>query len=283
MRTLRHPGVIKILDTVETEIYIYVATERVTPLEWPIRRKSLSTETCKWGLFTIANTLSFVNDEATSIHGNVRLSSIYTAQSGEWRLGGFETLSNMKDDDAVIYRYGSFVPESNRYVPPEIAKSGWESIKRHPLSAVDSFDFGILVFEVFNSCFINSDQVGLTKNVPPSMHQSYKRLLNANPKARLSVSHFRDQGRRSGGFFETPLIKLSEGIESLGLKSEGEREEFLRLVTRLKEVLHGTNCFAASLRKSRKTSQKNSSVLKFYLSFLSQWNLEVGDQRFLDQ
>ncbi|KAL8727403.1 MAG: hypothetical protein Q9166_006075 [cf. Caloplaca sp. 2 TL-2023] len=59
------------------------------------------------------------------------------------------------------------------------------------------------------------------------MHQSYKRLLNPNPKARLSVSHFRDQGRRSGGFFETPLIKLSEGIESLGLKSDGEREIFL--------------------------------------------------------
>ena len=60
------------------------------------------------------------------------------------------------------------------------------------------------------------------------MHQSYKRLLNVNPKARLSVSHFRDQGRRSGGFFETPLIKLSEGIDGLGLKSEGEKEGFLR-------------------------------------------------------
>lgn len=85
------------------------------------------------------------------------------------------------------------------------------------------------MFEVFNGGSITADQIGQTKNVPPSMHQSYKRLLNANPKARLSVSHFRDQGRRSGGFFETPLIKLSEGIDSLGLKSEGEREEFLRL------------------------------------------------------
>ena len=102
-------------------------------------------------------------------------------------------------------------------------------IKRHPLPAIDSYDFGILVFEVFNGGFIAAaDQVGQTKNVPPSMHQSYKRLLNANPKARLSVSHFRDQGKRSGGFFETPLIKLSEGIDSLGLKSDDEREEFLR-------------------------------------------------------
>lgn len=77
-------------------------------------------ETSKWGLFTIAvwkigrldtqlyanwvqNTLAFVNDEASSIHGNIRLSSVYISQSGEWRLGGFEVLSSMKDDDAIIY------------------------------------------------------------------------------------------------------------------------------------------------------------------------------------
>jgi len=72
LRTLRHPGVIKVLDTVEvlvpwkvgleyicliswqTDTYIYVATERLLPLQWPVRRKALSEETLKWGLFTIA-------------------------------------------------------------------------------------------------------------------------------------------------------------------------------------------------------------------------------------
>ena len=49
------------------------------------------------------NTLSFINDEASSIHGNVRLSSIFSSQSGEWRLGGLEVLSSLKDDDALIY------------------------------------------------------------------------------------------------------------------------------------------------------------------------------------
>ena len=49
------------------------------------------------------NTLSFINDEATSIHGNVRLSSIFISQSGEWRLGGLEVLSSPKDDDPLIY------------------------------------------------------------------------------------------------------------------------------------------------------------------------------------
>ena len=221
---------VKILDTVETETYIYVATEKLIPLEWPVRRKSISVETAKWGLFTVANAVSFINDEATSIHGNIRLSSIYTSQSGEWRLGGFEILSSMKEDDAVIYRHGHLLPEALRYAPPEISNSSWESIKRHVHSAVDSFNFGILMFEVFNDCFIHTDQIGQTKNIPPSMVQSYKRLLSANPKSRSSVTNLLDQGRRSGGFFETPLIKLSEGVESLGLKSEGQREEFLRLV-----------------------------------------------------
>ena len=120
------------------------------------------------------------------------------------------------------------MPGIGNYTPPEISKSGWDAIKRHPVSAVDSFGFGILIFEVFNGCTITSDQISQTKNVPPSMHQSYKRLLNTNAKARLSIAHFRDQGRRNSGFFETPLIKLSEGLEHLGLKSDGEREEFLR-------------------------------------------------------
>lgn len=131
--------------------------------------------------------------------------------------------------------FGSLVPDSARYCPPEIVKGGWDAIKRNPLPAVDAFDFGVLIFEAFNGSFLGGDQVGQTKNVPPSMHQSYKRLINANPKARLSVGQFLEQGQRSGGFFETPLIALTEGIESLGLKSDEEREEFLSQLDELSD------------------------------------------------
>lgn len=48
-------------------------------------------------------TLRFINDEATSVHGCVRVSSVFLSESGEWKLGGLETLSSMKEDDAVIY------------------------------------------------------------------------------------------------------------------------------------------------------------------------------------
>ncbi|KAI0386958.1 ARM repeat-containing protein [Hypomontagnella monticulosa] len=227
LRTMRHPGVIKVLDTVETDTYIYIATERVVPLRWHVKRKSLSPETIKWGLYSIARTVKFINDEGSSVHGSLRVASIYTSESGEWKLGGFEILSNVKDDEAVIYRYGSLVPDGGRYTPPELARSGWDFLKKSPHSAVDAYNFGTTIFEVFNGDFMGADQAGQTKGIPPTMHAGYKRLVNANPKARITVGAFLEQGRRSGGFFDSSLIKLTEGIDNLGVKSETEKEEFL--------------------------------------------------------
>ncbi len=104
---------------------------------------------------------------------------------------------------------------------------GWEATRKNTLPALDAYDFGILIYEVFNGGFTGSDQLSQPKSIPPSMQQSYKRLISASPKARISVAQFLEQGQRAGGFFETPLIHLTEGVENLGLKNEEEREEFL--------------------------------------------------------
>ncbi|KAJ5113093.1 hypothetical protein N7456_001627 [Penicillium angulare] len=234
-RTLRHPGVIKVLDTIENETNLYIVTERVVPLLWQVKRRSLSEETAKWGIYTVSSTLKFVNEDASSVHGAVRASSVYTSESGEWKLGGFDILSSMKEDDAIIYTYGSIVPDAARYTPPEVAKGGYEIIKRHPLAAVDAYGLGVLIFEVFNGQFLGGDQIGKTTNIPSSMHQSYKRLCTANPKLRLSPAHFVEQGKKHGGFFRTPLIRLTEDIESLGLKTDTEREEFINELDNLSD------------------------------------------------
>ncbi|KAJ2962732.1 hypothetical protein NQ176_g10913 [Zarea fungicola] len=227
LRTIRHPGVIKVFDTVETDTYIYIATERVVPLRWHVRRKALTPETIKWGLHGISRTLKFINSDASSIHGCVRVGSIYTSESGEWKMGGFEVLSSVKDDESCIYTYGSLVPDSARYSPPEVVQSGWDVIKKNPHSAVDAFNYGVLIYEVFNGDYNGRDSAGQTRGIPPTMHSSYKRLCNANPKARISISAFLDQGSRRDAFFDTPLIKLTEGIDNLGIKTEEEREQFL--------------------------------------------------------
>lgn len=195
-----------------------------------MRRKTVSEETAKWGLHSVAKTMKFINSDASSVHGALRVGSVFVGESGEWKLGGFDVLSSMNDEDAVIYTFGSLVPDSARYSPPEVAKGGWEVLKKNPLHAVDAYNYGVMMFEIFNGSFMGSEQAGQTKGVPPSMQPNYKNLTNGNPKVRRSIAQFLDQGRRIGGFFQTPLIQLTEGIESLGIKNETEREEFLAYV-----------------------------------------------------
>lgn len=84
------------------------------------------------------------------------------------------------------------------------------------------------MYEVFNArAFTNNDQGLQPTRIPPNMGASYKRLIQQNPKSRLSIAHFLDQGRRNRGFFDTPLIYVAEFAENMGVKSQVEREEFL--------------------------------------------------------
>lgn len=54
-------------------------------------------------LISEQSTLKFINDDASSVHGAVRASSVFSSESGEWKLGGFDILSSMKEDEAIIY------------------------------------------------------------------------------------------------------------------------------------------------------------------------------------
>ena len=134
----------------------------------------------------------------------------------------------MKEEDAVIFTQGSLVPDIGRYSPPEVVKGGWDSLRKNPTHAIDAYSYGILISEVFNGPFEGAGQVGSTDKVPLEMQTSYKRLIHAAPKIRISVAHFLEQGTRSGGFFDTPLIQLTEGIDNMGLKSEAEKDAFIR-------------------------------------------------------
>lgn len=48
-------------------------------------------------------TIRFINEEGSSVHGAIRTSAVFASESGEWKLGAFDILSSMKDDDAIIY------------------------------------------------------------------------------------------------------------------------------------------------------------------------------------
>ncbi|TGZ83975.1 ARM repeat-containing protein [Ascodesmis nigricans] len=234
-RTLRHPGVVRILDSVECEYYIYIATEKVQPLNWDLKTGRITEETVKWGLWSIANTLKFLNDDAAVIHGNVRAGSVFTNESGEWKLAGFEVASSVRDDEPFIYIYGGLLPDVGRFAAPEVAKSGWGVLASQPIHVTDSWCFGMLIYESFNGSITATDQLTQPKKIPQAMSAAYKRLIAANPKTRVSISDFLAQGVRSRSFFDTPLIHVSEFVENMSIKDATEREAFIDELERLGE------------------------------------------------
>ena len=118
-------------------------------------------------------------------------------------------------------------------MPAEVSKNGWGSLRQQSVMAMDAFQFAMLIDDVFSGCKTTRQESGKPGNVPASMLKARNQLSNSNPEARLSVGRFLEQGRRNGGFFDTRLIKLTEGVEKLGLQTENERHMFLQLVPSL--------------------------------------------------
>lgn len=103
------------------------------------------------------------------------------------------------------------------------------SQRRLPVPVLDAYLFGILIYEVFNvGEFRSTDQLASAKSIPQNMVQPYRRMIQPNPKIRLSIAQFLAQGIRKGGFLDIPLIYVAEFVENMGVKGEAQREEFFK-------------------------------------------------------
>ncbi|KAF9155097.1 hypothetical protein BG015_011065 [Linnemannia schmuckeri] len=226
-RTIRHPDLIKYIDGVETESYIYIVTDAVTPLQDHLR-SDLDPNLIRWGLFKVATVLKFLTVDASFIHGNIRTSSIFITKSGEWKVGGFEALSSLKEDQPAILTFAGLIPESNRYAPPEVRKKSWNAIKDFELWSTDTWHYACLIYEVYNGTFTNPEQLASPGKIPAEMAPFYKNLLRPDPKTRPSVGDFLDKGTQAKGFFQNDLIQIVNFLENFSVKEPLQRDTFLR-------------------------------------------------------
>ncbi|KZT56219.1 ARM repeat-containing protein [Calocera cornea HHB12733] len=247
LRTIRHPDVLKFIDVVETDSVIYIVTERVTPLrvameQWTGKGKERE-DWAVWGLHRVCVALAFINDAGGSTHGNVRTDSVFVSSTGEWKLGGFDVLSQPKDDQAVLYNLGGLIPDSGTYASPEIKKSGWSVLKELDTSAADSYALGLLIHTTFNPQTPMPPttlpphpppQPSSRGAIPTSIFPSYKRLLNPSPKHRLTAGGFLELGMAgtggdgSGFFSNNVLVKTCAGMEHFALGSDAEKQAMIR-------------------------------------------------------
>ena len=84
--SLRHPSILRVLDSGENENGVYIATEHVVPLTLVPRSKSIPMH----ALYQLAKGIEFIHTEAKLVHGSVDPINVFVTDSGGFRLGGFE-------------------------------------------------------------------------------------------------------------------------------------------------------------------------------------------------
>ena len=115
----------------------------------------------------------------------------------------------------------------------------------------DAYLFGILIYEAFNAGeFRSTDQLASAKSIPQNVVQPYKRMIQPNPKIRLSIAHLLTQGVRKGGFFDTPLIHVAEFVENMGVKENAQREVFFRYAVHQSHKLSNAHMYSSLLEES---------------------------------
>lgn len=245
LRTTRHPDVLKFLDVVEADSTLHIMTEHVKPLQstlpsWSSRSSREREDWLLWGLHRISVALTFLNDACNSTHGRVCIDSIFIGSSGEWKLGGFDLLSAPKDEAGVLYTMGNLYPGTSAYAPPEVRSQGWVTIKDSDPAAADGYALGVLLHTVFNSPDTPlptlspphpPPSASSRGSIPFALFNSFKRLLNPNPKNRLTPKKFLELGMSDSGFFQSNnLVKICLGLDNFVISNEAEKSSFLRIL-----------------------------------------------------
>lgn len=257
LRTIRHPDVLKYVDSVETETTVYIATERVKPLEavlsdWDEGRvilgdglsddnnspkKKAKEEWIAWGVKSLGTALSFLNSAPLSQHHSLLIpSSVFITPALEWRLGGFELLTGKDDPTGVLWGMAGLMPGNvGERCAPEVQKGGWGVLRDNDPALSDTYLFATLLFTLFNPTLplpnlTTAPQPSSTGSLPRSLFPIYKRMLNPNARTRLPTTQFIDEVSRTPFWSGNALLELVSGLDGFQLASEPDKLALLRRI-----------------------------------------------------
>eukprot|EP00499_Haloplacidia_sp_CaronLabIsolate_P012358 CAMPEP_0196775712 /NCGR_PEP_ID=MMETSP1104-20130614/4192_1 /TAXON_ID=33652 /ORGANISM="Cafeteria sp., Strain Caron Lab Isolate" /LENGTH=233 /DNA_ID=CAMNT_0042145883 /DNA_START=51 /DNA_END=749 /DNA_ORIENTATION=- len=163
LRTIRHPHVLAFVDGAETEESVFIVTEPVTPLElWletkrdaiqaaedakgegvdPAQLRQALGESVLWGLRCVARALHFLHDSCALVHAALSPQAVFVTESGDWRLGGFDLVSELSAEGRLHSRQrGNRLRLAESFIAPEVLRA---SEARVPVHAVDAYSLGVL-------------------------------------------------------------------------------------------------------------------------------------------
>nr|XP_022321420.1 SCY1-like protein 2 [Crassostrea virginica] len=243
---LRHPKVLSVLQPLEeSREALAFATEPVfaslanvlgdhtnvpTPVPSEITEFKLFDVEIKHGIIQVAEGLGFLHRDAKMMHNNICPSSIIINKYGSWKLAGFDfCVANIsQQDQATTFPCHEWNPDQPWVTQPCLDYMAPEYCLTHSCcEASDMFSLGVLIYYVYNqgkplyqcqnqlSQFrkfteeLRKFRAALLGNVPDSLQQYVKLLLNTEPTVRpdpgqlIKVDFFDDVGTVTLQFMDT--------------------------------------------------------------------------------
>lgn len=233
LKQIKHPYIVSTIDFIENENYLYIITEPVDSLASYLESNDLSPETKVWGIYQIGEALSFLHSKCHCVHGNLNSrSSIFVNTTGDWKLFGFEILTNVQDEsETIIHNHAAKLPDFMGEVPENFREQEMRVIQRFPMK-FDSYLFGIFVYMVFSLLAANLKGSMKASNktissIPKNLDVLCKRLLNNNPTLRPTMEKFMKEAH--GSLSQNEVFILYEQLEELKFKSDENKRSFFKL------------------------------------------------------
>ncbi|KAL4709852.1 hypothetical protein ACJJTC_000339 [Scirpophaga incertulas] len=232
LKTMRHPSLLHYLDSCETDKFLYVATEYVEPLAPHIDDMKLEGQQkdlfLSWGIFQITRALSFLNNDGNMRHNNVCLYSVFVTLAGEWKLGGFEFLTSLGQENSNPIPL-KILPALEIYDPPE--KKDSTKLKAVTKCSTDMWGLGCLIWEAFNGPLKNQPSLKTVDYIPKQLCTLYCELVSANPASRPNPADIITRCRKLGGYFKNDLIDCMLFLEEIQIKDKAEKGKFFSSLT----------------------------------------------------
>lgn len=237
LKSVKFPSILTIVDYIENDSFLYVISEPVTPLYkyFDSHADRISKDARIAGVYTVGEALAFINSRANCVHGNLNFfSSVFVTPAGDWKLFGFELLTNLTSDpDQPIYRLSSRSPGFLDNLPEDVDVQNLDAIRQFPFK-FDSYKFGVFLHQVFgwstsSSRTFRSKQLQITAAtaIPKALVSSYKRLVSKKANLRITVEKF--LAECSATFQSNDLITLNKLLGEQAFENEERKLDFYKV------------------------------------------------------
>ncbi|KAF6265414.1 armadillo-type protein [Scenedesmus sp. NREL 46B-D3] len=230
LKMLRHPNVLAFKDSLEVQekgqTVLYLVTEAVRPLAMVLQELDLAGQHRQYlatGMLHMTNAVSFINNSCNMIHGNLCMAAVVVTDSLDWKLHGFDLLSEHALTGDFALKQASWMVAS-QYKPAELAKCEWQAVQQGPSWAVDSWGLGCMMQEVFSGKPLTAvEQLRRTDVIPPALLADYQKLLSSQTGRRLNPAKVAESR-----FLNNRLVEVVGFMENISLKDSAEKDSFFK-------------------------------------------------------